>query len=149
MRVLQFVAVLALAGLTAPALASPLAGRPFDAVVIGGAPVAGATAPTLLIEGARVSGTGGCNRYGATAQDRGQYVVERRKKRPALRIAKGALRIGPVSSTRMFCGPGSAQEARFFDLLSKTRAYRMGRSELKLFSGGRRPRLLMVLRAAN
>lgn len=142
-------AVLALAGLSAPVLASPLSGRQFEAVFIGGAAIAGDKTPTLAFEEARVSGTGGCNQFGATAADRGRVVVERRKQRPAQRIARGALRIGAVTSTRMFCGPGSAQEARFFDLLGKTRAYRMGRSELRLFTGGRRPRLLMVLRATD
>ena len=149
MRVFRFIAVLALSGLITPALAAPLSGRQFEAAFIGGAPVSNEKAPTLAFEGTQASGNGGCNQFSATATDRGRVTVERRKRKPSLRIAKGPLRIGSVSSTRMYCGPGSAQEARFFDLLGKTRSYRMRTSELRLYSGGRRPRLLMVLRAAD
>lgn len=149
MRVVLVSAVLALFAAGGPALSSPLNGRSFEAVRIGGAAVAGDKTPTLAIEGSRASGTGGCNQYGASVKDLGRVVVEKRRKRPAQRIAKGSLLIGGVSSTRMFCGPGSAQESRFLDLLGKTRSYRMGRSELRLFSGGRRPRLLIVMRAAD
>lgn len=149
MRVVQFAAVLAFLSVAGPALSSPLQGRSFEAVRIGGAAAKGDQLPTFAFDGSRVSGNGGCNQYGAPARDLGRIVFEKRKRRPAQRIASGALQIGPVSSTRMLCGPSSTQEARFLNLLGKTRTYRMGRSELRLFSGGRRPRLLITLRAAD
>lgn len=148
MRVMQFAAILALFVSCGPALSSPLVGRTFEAVRIGGGTIAGDNPPTITFEALRVSGHGGCNRYGATADDRGRYLPQKRG-RNVRRIAVGRLNFGPISATRMYCGPGSTLEARFFDALNKTRAYRLSGSELRVLSGGKWPRVLMTLRAAN
>jgi heat shock protein HslJ len=149
MKVLPLFLAFVIGGFAAPALSSPLSGRTFQAVTIDGDTVKSANAPTLVFDRGRVSGSGGCNRFGATAADNGLILIERTAKRPPQRVAKGALRFGPISSTRKHCGPGSALESRFFYLLGMTRAYRMGASELRLYSAGSRPRVLMVLRRAN
>jgi heat shock protein HslJ len=137
--------VLALCALAAPALASPLNGKSFETVRIGTNGVTSEKTPTLTVDAGRASGTGGCNNFGATVQDLGRLTREVRNGRAHM-ISKGALRFGSISATRIFCGPGSAQEARFFAALDQVRFYRLGRSELRLYAGGARPRLLIVMR---
>lgn len=68
-------------------------------------PVQGEVVPTLQVEGDRIGGFGGCNRYFASVKG---------GKQP------GDLEIGPVGATRMACpDPGMAIEDRFLAVLSK------------------------------
>jgi putative lipoprotein len=84
---------------------------------------AGPQAPTLdFAPDARVSGTGGCNRYFGTAG-----------------FTPGALRFGKLGSTRMACpGPSMQDETRFFHALNAVRAARVEDEALLLLdeSGG-------------
>lgn len=113
-----------------PAVAVELAGRPIPPTPARPAPRPPATpdsappAPeglppaTLQIEGGRASGSTGCNQWTADV----------------VWTARGAMRFGPVATTRMACAPVvMAQErAVLAALQSTTRAVRQG-NELSLF----------------
>lgn len=77
-------------------------------------------APTLLLEGERASGRGGCNRYTAT--------IELGK--------KGSLHFGPIAATRMAClGDSGKREEEFFRGLAATSSYHLNRDYLVLLDG--------------
>jgi heat shock protein HslJ len=84
---------------------------------------------SLAFGAGSVSGSGGCNRFNGSYQ---QWGVRR-------------IRFGSLSSTRKFCGPASAFETRYFNALSRARLFRMSGQSLRLYSGGKQPRLLLVL----
>ncbi len=83
----------------------------WKAVAIGAAAVAG---PTLVVEGAKVSGMGGCNRYSGPVTVDGNSV-----------------RFGPLVSTRMACEQ-LAVEQSFFDALEGVRTFAAEGERLKL-----------------
>jgi heat shock protein HslJ len=99
--VLIMVLLAAIAGL-GPALAHEerLAGG--DWVLAG---VSGAEGPALRFEAGRVSGTGGCNRFGGRYEERGDRLI-----------------FSPLAATRMACAPDvMRQEQAFFAMLKKVR----------------------------
>lgn len=83
-----------------------------------------------FLDGDRVSGSGGCNRFTGPAN-----------------AATGAVRIGPLASTRMAC-PGDAMqaEARFLSALERARGARLDDGRLTLLDGAGAP-LLRLARA--
>ncbi len=108
-------AVLLLALTTAASAASP-AGR-WIATEIGGLPVARGVETTLDldIEG-RVSGKGGCNRYGGSAT-----------------VGEGSIAFGMMRSTRMACqAPEMDQEVRFHRALARAGGWRADDDRLVL-----------------
>lgn len=75
--------------------------------------------PMLRFEAGRVSGKGGCNRFG------GSYVLEGEH-----------LTFSPLAATRMACGPDvMLKEQAFFDMLAKVRKVEMNGDTLKLLDG--------------
>jgi len=79
-----------------------LAGSRWTFVSIGGVAVAKDRPTALEFDGARLSGSAGCNRFS------GGY-----------KAADGTLTAGPLMATEMACpGPGMAQEAAFFQLMA-------------------------------
>jgi heat shock protein HslJ len=81
-------------------------------------PVQGEVMPTLQVEGDRVAGFAGCNRYFASVKV---------GKQP------GDLEFGPVGATRMACpDPGMAIEDRFLVALSKVTKFTFLGGELAL-----------------
>lgn len=110
--------VLAFASAEQPAF--PLCGTTWRATAIGGNPVKG-RAPTLTINeeinGGRVSGSGGCNRYFSG--------VELGK--------ENAIHFGAVASTRMACeGVEGVQESAYFKALSSASSYHLNNDYLVL-----------------
>lgn len=78
-----------------------LAGTSWTFVSIASVPVAGDRPTSLQFDGARLSGSAGCNRFS------GSYA-----------ITDGALTAGPLMATKMACpGAGMAQESAFFVLM--------------------------------
>lgn len=93
-----------------------LSGKSWRATTIGGNPVQGRP-PTLTINGDKVSGSGGCNRYFA-AVDLGK---------------EHSIRFGAIGSTRMACeGVEGDQEAAFFKALSSATSYHLNNDYLVL-----------------
>lgn len=79
-----------------------LAGSNWSFVSIGGAPVAKDRPTALQFDGARLSGSAGCNRFS------GRYTA-----------ADGNLTAGPLMATEMACpGAGMVQENVFFKLMA-------------------------------
>lgn len=79
-----------------------LAGSSWTFVSIGGAPVAAGRPTALQFDGARLSGSAGCNRFS------GSYSADGR-----------TLTAGPLMATKMACpGPGMVQEDAFFKLMT-------------------------------
>ncbi|MDP3783809.1 MAG: META domain-containing protein [Sphingopyxis sp.] len=79
-----------------------LAGTSWIFVSIGGVAVAKDRPTSLQFDGARLSGSAGCNRFS------GGYAA-----------ADGNLTAGPLMATEMACpGPGMTQEATFFQLMA-------------------------------
>ncbi len=79
-----------------------LAGSTWTFVSIGGIAVAADRPTALQFEGARLSGTAGCNRFS------GGYAV-----------SDGTLKAGPLMATEMACpGADMTQEAAFFKLMA-------------------------------
>ena len=79
-----------------------LAGSNWTFVSIGGVAVAKDRPTSLQFDGARLSGSAGCNRFS------GGYSA-----------ADGTLTAGPLMATEMACpGPGMTQEAAFFQLMA-------------------------------
>jgi heat shock protein HslJ len=113
-------------------LASSLTGLQFETRSIPGAPD-GDHFATLAFTAESISGSGGCNRFNGTFQ---QWGVRR-------------IRFGSLISTRMHCGPASAFEARYFNALSRARSFHLSGKSLRLYSGGKRPQLLITLQRTN
>lgn len=80
-------------------------------------PVAGMRErPYLLIEGERVSGYSGCNRYSGKVN-----------------ISGDQLQLGPVASTRMACqGGADRQEQEYLETLSQVKRYQLAQDRLLL-----------------
>lgn len=128
---LQIAALVALAALLAGCCACrsyqkrtrrPLEGTEWQLVQLNGKrvqPEAGRFTFTLLAEGSRLTGVGACNRLTGTYTATGQ----------------GALRIGPVASTRMAC-PGMAEESAFIAALESATHYDMDGPMLLLLADG-------------
>ena len=95
------------------------------------APGSGSGPALRFLDGDRVSGSGGCNRFTGPAS-----------------VAAGAVRIGPLASTRMAC-PGGAMEAeaRFLSALERARGARLEAGRLQLLDAAGAP-LLRLSRAA-
>ncbi|MDK9696597.1 MAG: META domain-containing protein [Siculibacillus sp.] len=109
-------AVALLLALTGAVSAASPAGR-WIATEIGGQPVARGVETTLDldVEG-RVSGSGGCNRYGGTAS-----------------VEEAAIRFGMMQSTRMACpAPEMNQESRFHQALFRAASWRLEADRLDL-----------------
>jgi heat shock protein HslJ len=90
--------------------------------------------PTVVIEGSRLSGFGGCNRY--TGQ-----VAEK---------SPGAIVVGPLAATKMACpAPAMELESRFLAAMSRMTRYSFvdGRLVLSTIEGGA-PQGLMFVRGA-
>jgi heat shock protein HslJ len=88
---------------------SSLTGVNFQATELYGQPIVGAKAVTMTIGvDKRVSGSGGCNRYGGPVE-----------------IGGGTIKFGTLVSTKMACRDGNRmqQEADFFAALSQARTY--------------------------
>lgn len=117
---LSVITVLAMT--TAVAAASP-AGR-WVAVEIGGQPVARGVETSFELDGGgRVSGRGGCNRYGGAA-----------------RLGADTLAFGPLMATEMACPrPEMDQESRFFQAMAKVATWRLDAGRLVLGDGEGRP----------
>jgi heat shock protein HslJ len=134
-RLLVVLALFAVAGCGAddePAAQGSLDGTPW--VLTGGIDVAGweQVAPTARFEDARLSGSSGCNRYGAEVTTDG-----------------AALKLGNIASTRMACpdGPGNQVEQAFLAALARVAAWRIDDGELSLLDGD--DRALLRFRAAS
>ena len=99
--------------------AFPLSGTTWRVTAIGGSPVHG-RAPTLTINGDKVSGSGGCNRY-FSGVELGQ---------------ENAIRFGTIASTMMACeGVVGAQETAYFKALSEATSYHLKNDYLVLLDG--------------
>lgn len=78
-----------------------------------------AAAPELRFEAGRVSGSGGCNRFGGRYEQQGSL-----------------LRFAPLAATRMGCPPEvMQQEQAFFAMLTKVRRLDMKDGTLTLLDG--------------
>ena len=81
-----------------------------------------------FIDGDRVSGSGGCNRFTGPAS-----------------LEAGVLRIGPLASTRMACPGGAMQaEARFLSVLERARGARLEGDRLVLMDAEGKPLLRLA-----
>lgn len=115
--------LLATAG--AAAAASPI-GR-WRAVEIDGLPTVPGVETTFELDAeGRVSGRGGCNRYGGDAT-----------------VGDGAITFGPMMATEMACPPPSMdQEGRYFRALSGVASWRIAGDRLVLAERDGRPRVV-------
>jgi heat shock protein HslJ len=95
-----------------------LAGTEWILISFGDQPILGsARSPTLVMEGARVSGFGGCNRYTGTIEEKTPGVVS----------------IGSLATTNMACvGPAAEIEARFLTGLTRVSRYTIVAGRLQL-----------------
>lgn len=100
----------------------PLAGSEWMLRDMGGTPVvAESDASLAFMDGERANGSGSCNRFTAT------YTLG----------ADGALRFGPIATTRRACpGPVSEQEARYIKALEAAERAAMRGGELLVYSRG-------------
>ncbi|HWS75030.1 MAG TPA: META domain-containing protein, partial [Quisquiliibacterium sp.] len=89
----------------------------------------GGRTPTLrFLDGDRVSGTGGCNRFSGQAS-----------------VSRGVAHLGPVAATRMACrGSVADTEARFFQALEAVRGARLEGIRLVLLDGAGKPLVRFV-----
>lgn len=90
--------------------------HPWIATMIDGEPAAPGVRSTMRVEGTRISGSGGCNRYSGNLLDDGGHV------RPV-----------QVAATRMACPPPQdRQDLRFFRALGRTERLAMQGDDLVL-----------------
>lgn len=117
------VLLLLAATLSPAAAAAPTPVGHWRAVEISGTPTAAEVETTLEIAAdGKVSGNGGCNRYGGTAT-----------------LGDGTIGFGPTMATRMACpDPAMGQEQRLFAGLEKAARWRFDDGGLVLLdrSGG-------------
>ena len=108
MRALLFAALL-LGGCAAGGYdGRQISGVQWRAVDINGIPVTGATPPTLLLQGGRATGSGGCNSFTGSFQT----------------LTKARVRMSGISSTRMACDPAIMdQERRYLSILEGAEGY--------------------------
>jgi putative lipoprotein len=135
MRVLPFLAVLALAGCQSPpsvAPENPLVGTAWLAWDIDGRGPGNKTYATLVFNPGRVSGSGGCNRFSG-----------------ALAVKADAWQASDINLTRQECGPElMKEEAAFIEALESARSHRVDGGLLTLIdeSGAVRMRLVHLPR---
>ena len=85
-----------------------------------GSPVQAGRPITAVFEEGRISGSGGCNRYSASAAS----------------ASPGALHVGAISATKMACmGPAGTNEQRYFAALEKAEGYALEEGKLTLSPG--------------
>ncbi len=106
----------------ADAASSPPTGL-WKVVGLGDKPLSG---PTLEINGDRVSGHGGCNRYSGPVAIKGTSV-----------------HFGPLAATRMACDRLDVEQA-FFDALEKVRSYSADGERLVLMADDGAPLLYLA-----
>jgi heat shock protein HslJ len=95
-----------------------LAGREWVLTEMNRHPVSVGRPPTLVIEGARVAGFGGCNQYSGAVEDKGS----------------GNLAFGPLASTMMACPePAMKTETSYLAALAAMRRYSFMNGDLVLF----------------
>jgi heat shock protein HslJ len=101
--------------------ASPLEGRAWVLESLTGQRTLRPPAPTLRVEAGRVSGSDGCNRYGAP-----------------VRVAGSSFRVGaPGLTTRMACQEDLMRQADTFQAaLAEARRYRLRGGRLELLAAG-------------
>ncbi len=100
-----------------PASIEDLAGLQWRLVALDGKPVS--DGPTLVLEKGRLHGQAGCNDYFAQVSDAGERG--------------GALRMGPVGSTRKACqGPVKVLEKRYLDALRRVERFEVQGDRLRL-----------------
>lgn len=95
-----------------------LAGTEWILVSLGDRPIpAGARPPTLVIDGTRLAGFGGCNRYTGTIDEK----------------TPGMVTVGPLATTNMACmGPAADIEARYLGGLTRVTRYTIVAGRLQL-----------------
>ena len=95
-----------------------LAGTPWTLVSLGGQPLPpGARPPTAALDGARVFGFGGCNRYTGPVEER----------------SSGAITIGSLAVTKMACpSPAMEVEDRYLAVLGRATQYVLAGGRLVL-----------------
>jgi heat shock protein HslJ len=105
---------------SAAASLADLAGTEWILISFGDRPILGdVRSPTLLVEGTRVSGFGGCNRYTGTIDER----------------TPGMVTLGPMATTNMACvGPAAEIEARYLAALTRVSRYTIVAGRLQLIS---------------
>lgn len=75
--------------------------------------------PTATFKDGQLSGYGGCNSYSGT------YTLKE----------DGAIKIGPVMSTKMFCNKGSEGETEYYQALDKVNTAKTEGNSLILLNG--------------
>lgn len=144
----------ALAMLGHAAHAQPLADQNFEATRIFGKTVKYEQSPSLAFgTDGRITGRGGCNNYSAVYSTKSELRRVKpisRSKRPAkVRTARiWTIQVRDISSTRMFCGPGSAVESRFFGALRSARRYVLRDGSLTLYGARGRTPLMTLTKVA-
>jgi heat shock protein HslJ len=116
---LQGATLVPVASVASPAASlADLAGTEWILIGFGDRPIVGdVRSPTLVVDGTRVSGFGGCNRYTGTINER----------RP------GEVSIGPLATTNMACVGSAAEiEGRFLAGLSRVSRYTIVAGRLQL-----------------
>jgi len=115
-----------------PARAPEIAPHPWLATIIDGQPADPDVRSTLQIEGGRIFGNAGCNRYAGQMQ-------------PEDLGPDGRARIARVASTRMACqAPRDRQELRFLDALSRVERLALQGGRLFLLGPNGAPLVILV-----
>jgi heat shock protein HslJ len=113
----------AVVGLAAGLLVGATTARAHDDKLAGGEWVldgGGGKPPVLRFEAGRVSGTGGCNRFGGSYESSGE-----------------ALSFSPLAATRMACEPALMKsEQDFFAMLEQVRGMKLEGDALELRDQG-------------
>ncbi|MFO1188117.1 MAG: META domain-containing protein [Alphaproteobacteria bacterium] len=119
----------------APGRARPpeIPAHPWLATIIDGQPADPDVRSTLQIEGSRIFGSAGCNRYSGRLMPEDQKPdVER-------------VRIAQVAATRMACPPPrSEQEERFFGAFGRVEGLRIETGRLLLLGRNGTPLIILV-----
>jgi heat shock protein HslJ len=143
--------IAALAAMNQIVIAQPLSDQNFEVLRLYGERVKYEQSPSLAFgQDGRVTGRGGCNNY--SAEYSAKSVLQKASR--AARTARGAknrrvrvwtIRVQDISSTRMFCGPASKIESRFFQALRSARRYTLKDGMLTVYGArGRTPLMLLT-----
>jgi heat shock protein HslJ len=97
--------------------AQDLKGTSWSLVEINGQPILEGSAPTLIFDSEGVGGNGSCNTFS------GGYTVE-----------NGALTIGPLASTLMFCENFMDQESAYLTALQEAVGYQIKNGDLQILN---------------
>jgi putative lipoprotein len=136
--------------LSQSAIAQPLADQNFEVTQLYGKPVQYEKSPSLAfgLDG-RVSGRGGCNNYGAEYSTKAVKKRVRNSRRSKARtINVSTVRFRNISSTRMYCGPGSMVEGRFFSALRSARRYVLKDGSLTIYGARGRAPIMTLTKVA-